>query len=117
MKKDCGNCESQEHKDWQPKNFYKVVNPGRVLIGKKRPNIFCKIQIEDGELSISGVEGPLSNGDARGSCGQINPLKLDLSTLNPGWTVEKLANLTPYGNAAPELYESMVRASTRFVEA
>lgn len=91
MKKDYGNCESLEHKDWQPKNFYKVVNPGRVLIGKQRANIFCKIQIEDGELSISGVEGPLSNGDARGSCGQINPLKLDLSTLNPGWTVEKLA--------------------------
>ena len=35
--------------------------------------LFCKIEIsEDGKLSITGVEGPKSNGDSYGSCGQID---------------------------------------------
>lgn len=34
-------------------------------------SIFCTIKYENGKLSITGVEGPKSNGDCRGSCGQI----------------------------------------------
>jgi hypothetical protein len=82
--------ESQGH--WLKGGYmYKVVNPGKVLIGKQLARVFCKIKIEDGKLTISGVEGPLHNGDARGGCGQINPLELDLSKLTNGWTVEKMA--------------------------
>lgn len=35
-------------------------------------DIFCKIKIENGRLSISGVEGPMPSGDCIGACGQIN---------------------------------------------
>ena len=35
-------------------------------------NLYFKATIEDGKLSISGVIGPLANGDCRGSCGQID---------------------------------------------
>jgi hypothetical protein len=34
-------------------------------------NIFARIKIKEGRLSITGVEGPLASGDALGSCGQI----------------------------------------------
>lgn len=40
-------------------------------VGEFRCSVFCKIEYKDGKLSISGVEGPMSNGDAHGSCGQI----------------------------------------------
>ena len=40
-------------------------------ITPQRIDIFCKIAYRGGRLSISGVEGPLANGNARGSCGQI----------------------------------------------
>jgi len=52
----------------------KVINPGRVDVrgnGKTTP-LFCKIEITDGKLSISGVEGPLASGNAVGGCGQID---------------------------------------------
>jgi hypothetical protein len=39
---------------------------------KDTGNIFCKIQFDDGKLSITGVEGPRSDGSCRGSCGQID---------------------------------------------
>lgn len=47
-----------------------------IRIGKHEGmNVYCKIEIKekDGKkvLSISGVEGPKSNGDCKGSCGQI----------------------------------------------
>ena len=32
--------------------------------------VFVSVEFRDGRLSISGVEGPLGNGDCRGSCGQ-----------------------------------------------
>ena len=75
------------------KTLDKIINPSG--------DLFCKISItEDGKLSISGVEGPKPNGDARGSCGQIdmgyfhrrpehndkrysNPKRL--IHFNPGW--------------------------------
>ena len=41
----------------------KIIHIGR--------RIFCKITIKEGNLSISGVDRPLSNGDCKGSCGQI----------------------------------------------
>lgn len=49
-----------------------------------------------GRLSISGVVGPLSNGNARGSCGQIDGdirEAFEAGTLEtaPGWTPETVA--------------------------
>ena len=55
------------------KDFKKIINPGTVEIyNGKRVNVFCKIKLENGNLSISGVIGPTSHGDAYGSCGQID---------------------------------------------
>lgn len=34
--------------------------------------VFLKVEIKDGTLSISGVEGPTQSGNAHGSCGQID---------------------------------------------
>ena len=58
-------------------NLIKVINPGTIKCHNRfrRPvdsDIFIKIEIKDGKLSISGVEGPTSGGDADGSCGQIS---------------------------------------------
>lgn len=50
------------------KDFTKVVRVGRGSNGQ----VFVTIKYEDGELSLTGVEGPNSNGDCKGSCGQIN---------------------------------------------
>ena len=52
-------------------NMHKVVNPGSVNISGRVVPVFCKIKIDDGRLSITGVEGPRTNGDAWGSAGQI----------------------------------------------
>lgn len=57
------------------KNFKKIINPctNEVYIynGKeRRVNSFCKIEYQDGKLSITGVIGPKSNGNCWGSCGQ-----------------------------------------------
>ena len=54
----------------------KVVKLGAVKgfdrLGRNHPStVYCRIQHKDGRLSISGVEGPLSNGNAIGGCGQI----------------------------------------------
>ena len=49
----------------------KIIHPYNIIEGNRNIPVFCKIEIEDGNLSISGVEGPKHNGDARGSFGQI----------------------------------------------
>lgn len=57
----------------------------------------------DGRLSMTGVEGPMSNGDARGSCGQIlmsykeydgrGHTTLDSITPADGWTHDSIRKL------------------------
>lgn len=76
--------------------FSRVIRPGTIKVDNvRRVPIFCKIEIrEDGELSISGVVGPRSNGDAFGSCGQIvmslsEPDGLDTFEPAEGWTLER----------------------------
>jgi len=53
----------------------KVVHPADENLGTDERErfvpIFAKIEYKNGNLSISGVVGPKSNGDAAGSCGQI----------------------------------------------
>lgn len=76
------------------KNFKKIINPctNEVYIynGKeRRVNSFCKIEYQDGQLSITGVIGPKSNGDCWGSCGQcVDEIRKGEPTKE--WTPEML---------------------------
>jgi hypothetical protein len=75
--------------------FKKIVRLGTIPehhsgYSKKMPaNIFCEIKFEGKRLSITGVIGPLSNGDAVGSCGQIDTTLRERRSeikLAAGWT-------------------------------
>lgn len=69
----------------------KVINPGIVNIGRaKGANLYCKIEIENGKLSISGVEGPLPSGNALGSCGQIDMHQWEFKKYSKGWDSVKV---------------------------
>lgn len=78
-------------------DFSKIIRPGAVSTGGGEPkrSVFCKIEFKGGRLSISGVHGPMGNGDAHGSCGQIDMSLRDVPaaewTLAEGWTAEALA--------------------------
>jgi hypothetical protein len=51
----------------------KVINPIKKTDGERSYHVFIKIELKDGgRLSISGVEGPMSNGNCLGGCGQID---------------------------------------------
>ena len=69
----------------------KIVRLGKTRIGNRLASVFCKIAITDGKLSICGVEGPQSNGDAVGGCGQIETSKPEIEQLAPGWDAAMLA--------------------------
>ena len=53
-------------------DFTKVVFIGTRAVYNRRAKVFCSIKFEGGRLSITGVEGPMSSGNAIGSCGQID---------------------------------------------
>lgn len=60
--------------------------------------IFLKAKIDDGKFSISGVIGPLSSGNARGSCGQIESsireaLDAGEITFAPEWNADSVRRL------------------------
>lgn len=75
-------------------DFRKVVRLGTANTYNGRAySIYCKIEYENGRLSISGVEGPLASGNALGSCGQIDMhLRNEQKSIKlaPGWTRAKL---------------------------
>lgn len=56
--------------------FTKIVHIGsyedRWMSSVRRIPVFCKIQWDSHRLSITGVEGPLRDGNALGSCGQLD---------------------------------------------
>lgn len=68
-------------------NFTKIVNPGKVACGKFNRQLFAEICYNDGRLSIHGVIGPKSNGNAFGAAGQIQE---ELGRVVPakGWNEE-----------------------------
>lgn len=67
----------------------KVVRIGTAkTYGGRSYSIYCKIEYKDGKLSITGVEGPTSGGNALGSCGQIVMHEWDVATYAPGWNKE-----------------------------
>jgi hypothetical protein len=76
-------------------NFTKVVRLGVYCpgFGGRGFSVFCAIEYKDGRLRITGVEGPLASGNARGGCGQIS-MHMDSEYLDhlvyaPGWNREK----------------------------
>lgn len=67
-------------------DFEKTCLIGKGNVGWKHPvDVFVTIRFKEGRLSISGVEGPMSNGDCRGSCGQINMHEWDIVSYGQGW--------------------------------
>ena len=66
----------------------KTIRPGTLNVGREvQANVYCKIEFRGGKLSISGVVGPMRNGDALGSCGQIRDsvAQMEDCRLAPGW--------------------------------
>ena len=55
--------------------------------GGRHYSVYARVEIENGELRINGVEGPLSSGNAIGSCGQIimSPYIFESLKLAPKW--------------------------------
>lgn len=78
----------------------KIIHPYNIVENNRTIPVYCKIEIKDGTLSISGVEGPMRNGDARGGCGQIimgfkefdKRGYMSLSDITPaaGWDIKKV---------------------------
>lgn len=62
--------------------FTKIVRLGTTQEGARRPNVYCKIKFEKNNLSITGVVGPMSNGNCIGSCGQIE-MSMEASDITP----------------------------------
>lgn len=68
----------------------KVICPGAAVGNRRRAFVFCKIEVEDGCLSISGVHGPLRSGNALGGCGQILDTVRAIDQMGKGWTPKLL---------------------------
>lgn len=69
----------------------KIVSPSlcEVERGNGKARSYAKIKFEDGRLSITGVVGPMSNGNCRGSAGQCVDEIRKGEPAN-GWTEEML---------------------------
>ncbi len=64
----------------------------------RRMNVFVCAKFTDGRLSLTSVEGPTPNGNAMGSCGQIDmhlrePDGLEGFDPAPGWSLESVNRL------------------------
>lgn len=69
--------------------FTKVVRPGAGADGP----VYVKIGWDGRRLSISGVEGPMRNGDCRGGAGQITDALTTLKSYAAGWSRELAEHL------------------------
>lgn len=74
-------------------DIMKIINPCQCKVfdgsNERTVNAFCKITYQNGQLSITGVVGPKSNGDSCGSCGQCKD-EISHGTPAKGWTDEML---------------------------
>lgn len=76
------------------KDFVRVIRPGSVkTYDNTSQSLYCKIKYNDGKLSITGVVGPMSNGDCRGSAGQNSEELKNITKIAPGWTQEMINRL------------------------
>lgn len=85
----------------------KTVRVGTIKTrGGRRASVYCRVEYEEGRLSISGVVGPLPSGNCLGGCRQIdmdfdharpedndprttNPIKTSQINFAPGWSPSK----------------------------
>lgn len=77
--------------------------PAWTRAGERHVSAFVTIEYQGGKLSITGVEGPTSSGDAAGSCGQIDSTlraHLDAGNFRPAehWTPDMLRRLLDIWN-------------------
>lgn len=79
----------------------KIVRLGRTAEGSVVARISYEIKEGDGGrrcLSISGVIGPMQNGDAKGSCGQIVMEEWKFLNYAEGWDDEKVTKFRKIWN-------------------
>jgi len=81
----------QETAKPEGKKLAKVVRLGAVECWTRPADIFARVEYDGTRLSIVGVIGPKSDGDARGGCGQIDPAEETFTNYAPGWDAEKVA--------------------------
>ena len=95
------NLNGQQFQDQKIEEFVKVINPvkGKTW-GGRGFNVFVEIKFQDDELTLHGVEGPLSSGNCLGSCGQIKDAFMEANgwikegyTYKEGWNKELLMGL------------------------
>jgi hypothetical protein len=77
------------------KDFTKVSAIGH---SKETGTTWVKVKYEGGRLSITGVEGPLRNGDARGGCGQIVMDEWCFDSYREGWNADMVRHLRDVWN-------------------
>lgn len=78
--------------------FEKVLRIGTIPHWRENAKpiqVYAKVSYRAGRLSVTGVEGPKANGDAHGSCGQIEmhyrtPEERAAITPAPNWTAESV---------------------------
>ena len=74
----------------------KIINPCKVKY-ENNADVFINIKFNDKRLSITGVIGPMKNGDAKGGCGQIDMSLRDYYKnkiiLSNGWNLKMYNNL------------------------
>lgn len=68
----------------QVKPFEKVLHLGTINACTVKARVFVKVRWDGKALSLTGVEGPKHNGNAVGSCGQIQQRAFE--SYAPGWT-------------------------------
>ena len=71
----------------------KIINPAKI----EGHNVFCRIKFENGNMSITGVEGPRRDGNTWGSCGQIVD-NFGQYTPESEWNAEMLNKLAQIWN-------------------
>lgn len=70
----------------------KIINPCMCEVYGGNARGFVKIEYDKGRLSLCGVIGPMSNGNAKGSCGQCTD-EIRKGEPVDGWTKEMLDKL------------------------
>lgn len=72
-----------------------ILNPCTCEIyNGHQANAFVEVTFKNGKLSLHGVIGPTSNGNCKGSCGQIQQeIRKGIPNEKDGWTQELLSEL------------------------
>ena len=74
-------------------SFKKTLRPFTTDIDGRIVSVFVFVEFDGRKLSITGVEGPKSNGDAHGACGQIDMHEWTPHTFAEGWNADMAVKL------------------------